>query len=64
MQTALSCREHKALGLNRPRPQQSMPMGFACDAREGAGYGQELGAALGQSPVERWKAQIIADRQP
>ncbi len=62
MVAALRRREDEGAGLDGPRAQQQMPVGQTCGSREGGGHRQELGPGLRQRPVERRKAQIVADR--
>src|SRR5690625_1800706 len=55
--------EHVRPGLDRPRPQKNLPMRAPGRHGEGGGHGQHPCPFLGQRTVERWKAEIIADRQ-
>ena len=56
--------EDEGLVLDRPRPQQHLPVVAAGGAREGRGDGEQAGAAHGEDPVELGEAQVVTDAEP
>ena len=60
---ALRGREHVAAVLDGAGAHQHVPVRLAGLPGEGRRDGEERGAGLGQRPVERGKAQVVADRQ-
>jgi hypothetical protein len=60
----LRCRCHIALGLDRPRPEQHLPVILAGLQREGCGQHDQLRPPFAQRQEQLGKAQIVADREP
>ena len=56
--------EDEGLVLDRPRPQQHLPVVAAGGQGEGRGDGDQAGAAHGEDPVELGEAEVVADAQP
>ena len=56
--------EDEGLVLDRPRPQQHLPVVAAGGDGEGRGHGDQTGAAQGEDPVELGEAQVVTDGQP
>ncbi len=61
MRADLVGRDHEALVLDRPRPQQHLPVVARRRERERGRHGDHLGAAHGEDPVQLGKAQVVAD---
>ncbi len=56
--------DHVQLVLDRPGPQQDLPVVAGGGEREGGRDGDQLGAPDGEDPVQLREAQVVADRQP
>ena len=56
--------DDEGLVLDRPRPQQDLPVVAAGGEGEGRGHGEQAGAAQGEDPVELREAQVVADGEP
>ena len=59
----LAGRDHVALVLDRPGPQQHLPVVATGVGGEGRRHQQHAGAGDGQLPVQLGEAQVVADRQ-
>ena len=53
--------EDEDLVLDRPRPQQHLPVVAPGGRGEGRGHGDQPGAAHGEDPEELGEAQVVAD---
>src|SRR5262249_27598998 len=58
---ALSSGNHKNAVLDRARPQEDFPMGFASLLRKGGGHRHHLGAGDSLSAEKRREADVIAN---
>ena len=56
--------DHEGLVLDRPRPQQHLPVVAGGREREGGRDGDHARAPHGEDPVQLGEAQVVADRQP
>src|SRR5918997_435151 len=56
-------RDHKRLILNRPRPEQQLPVILAGLQGERRRDRQNLGAAQRQETVQLWETHVVADRE-
>ena len=56
--------EDEGLVLDRPRPQQHLPVVAAAGQRERGGHGEQAGAAHGEDPVQLGEAEVVTDGQP
>src|SRR5262249_39460934 len=61
---ALRGREHEGAVLDRARTHEDVPMRLAGLLGERGRDRDEGRAGLRQRPVERWKAQVVANREP
>src|SRR5207244_2615722 len=57
------CQDESAV-LDRPRPQQNMPMSSPGRHREDTRDTEEIGAGLRQRPVQMREADVVADAHP
>ena len=55
--------EDEGLVLDRPRPQQNLPVVAAGGRGEGGGHRDQPGAAHGEDPEELGEAKVVADGQ-
>src|SRR5215510_9776390 len=63
MQTALGGREHVAAILDGARTDQDVPVGLAGLLGERRRDRDEGGSGLRERAIERWEAQVVADRE-
>ena len=55
--------EDEGLVLDRPRPQQHLPVIAAGGRGEGGGNGEDAGAAQGEDAEELREAQVVTDAE-
>ena len=55
--------EDEGLVLDRPRPQQHLPVVAPGGSGEGGGHGEQAGAAQGEDPEELREAQVVTDAE-
>src|ERR1700704_4779507 len=63
MQAALRGCEHVAAILDGARPDQNVPVGLASLLGKRRRNGDEGSPGLRERAIERWKSQVVADRQ-
>ncbi|KAF1070851.1 MAG: hypothetical protein GAK45_00681 [Pseudomonas citronellolis] len=64
MTAALPGGQYVALRLDRPGPQQDLPMRGAGHGGERRGRAEQLGTGFAQQRVQLGEAQVVAHRQP